>query len=239
MAQTIPHILVIDDEERIRLILAALLKDEGFAVETARDGFEGLEKLKSFRPDVLLVDLQMPRMDGMETIAHIKEQLPEVVAIILTAHGSIRSAVDAIKQGVYDYLTKPFDNDQLLLVVRRAVGLSRLHREVAELRRQLSVSRGVGTIIGDSPSMCAVRAQIQRVAESDATALVQGETGTGKELVARAIHHESGRRNGPFLIIDCAALPFALIESEFLGYESSCCVFFRKRSLLESEEPCP
>ena len=213
------HILIIDDEERIRAILAALLKDEGYTVEVARDGFEGIEKAKMFQPAVLIADLQMPRMDGMETIARVREHFPDVVPIILTAHGSIRSAVEAIKQGVYDYLTKPFDNDQLLLVIRRAVALSGLRREVLELRRQLSITRGVGTIAGESQAIATVRARIRRVAETDATVLIQGETGTGKELAARAIHFESRRKEGPFLIVDCTALPSNLIESEFFGHE--------------------
>jgi len=231
-----PHILVIDDEERIRTILAALLKDEGYDVETARDGIDGIEKAGAFDPVVLLADLQMPRMDGMETIARIKEHRPDVVPIILTAHGSIRSAVEAIKQGVYDYLTKPFDNDQLLLVVRRAVALSSLRQEVVELKRQLSITRGVGTIVGESQIICGIRAQIQRIAETDATVLIQGETGTGKELVARAIHHESKRKEGPFLIVDCTALPTNLIESEFFGHEKGAFTDARERRSGKFEE---
>ncbi|RPH34604.1 sigma-54-dependent Fis family transcriptional regulator, partial [bacterium] len=216
--------------------LAALLKDEGYITETARDGFEGIEKAKVFRPDVLVADLQMPRMDGMETIAHIKEQLSDVVPIILTAHGSIRSAVEAIKQGIYDYLTKPFDNDQLLLVVRRAVALSGLRREIAELRRQLSMTRGVGTIVGESQAITSLRAQIMRVAETDATVLIQGETGTGKELAARAIHFESKRKEGPFLIVDCTALPSNLIESEFFGHEKGAFTDAREKRSGKFEE---
>jgi DNA-binding NtrC family response regulator len=219
MTQRTPCVLVIDDEERIRTILAALLKDEGFAVDCARDGFEGIEKAKICHPDVVLADLQMPGMDGLETVTRIKEHKPDVVSIILTAHGSIRSAVEAIKQGVYDYLTKPFDNDQLLLVIRRAVGLSNLRREVAELRQQLRLTRGAGTIIGESRAIAALRDQISRIAATDATVLIQGETGTGKELAARAIHFESRRVEAPFLIVDCAALPSNLIESEFFGHE--------------------
>ena len=130
-------ILIVDDEERIRTILAAILNAEGYQVEAAADGIEALERGAAFRPDVLIVDLQMPRMDGIETIGRFKERVPHAAAIILTAHGSIQSAVQAIKSGAYDYLTKPFDNDQLLMVVRRASDLVRLSNELERLRAKL------------------------------------------------------------------------------------------------------
>jgi DNA-binding NtrC family response regulator len=141
------------------------------------------------------------------------------VPIILTAHGSIASAVEAIKQGAYDYLTKPFDNEQLLLVVRRAAERARLSREVRELRRQVGGGYSVEDLLGESAGMRSVKGQLARIADADATVLLEGESGTGKELAARAIHNTSKRRDGPFIVIDCTAIPSSLIESTFFGHE--------------------
>ena len=212
-------VLIVDDEARIRSILQTILADEGYSVETAASGKEALQCITRFRPHICIVDLQMPHMDGMETIARIREIVPEVVPIILTAHGSIQSAVEAIKSGVYDYLTKPFDNVQLLLVVQRALALSKLHREVQELKSALSKTQGIAAILGASSVMERLRSTILRVAETDATVLIQGETGSGKELVARAIHYESPRSRSSFVVVDCTSIPASLIESEFFGHE--------------------
>jgi DNA-binding NtrC family response regulator len=212
-------ILIVDDEDKIRNILAVILRDAGYSIETAKDGFEGIEKALLFKPYLVIVDLQMPRMDGIETVARIKERLPEVVAIILTAHGTIQSAVQAIKQGAYDYMTKPFDNEQLLLVVRRALDMYRLTEEVDVLKRELGRKYSVDAIIGDSQVMKEVKLRIRQIAETDATVLIEGESGTGKELAARAIHYESKRRNKSLVIVDCTSIPPHLIESEFFGHE--------------------
>jgi DNA-binding NtrC family response regulator len=212
-------ILVVDDEERIRTILAAILRGEGYQVETAADGIEALERGTAFRPDVLVVDLQMPRMDGIETISRFKERVPNAVAIILTAHGSIQSAVEAIKKGAYDYLTKPFDNDQLLMVVRRASDLVRISGELERLRARLEPQEGLRALLGESDLMRDLRARIQKIAEADATVLICGESGTGKELAARAIHMESRRKEEPLVVVDCAAIPEQLMESSFFGHE--------------------
>ena len=212
-------ILVVDDEERIRTILAAILLGEGYQVETAADGLEALDRGAAFRPDVLVVDLQMPRMDGIETISRFKERVPHAAAIILTAHGSIQSAVEAIKKGAYDYLTKPFDNDQLLMVVRRASDLVRLSTELERLRARLEPEEGLHALLGESDMMRDLRGRIRRIAEADATVLICGESGTGKELAARAIHGESRRKDEPFVVVDCAAIPEQLMESAFFGHE--------------------
>ncbi len=213
------RVLVVDDEVRIRSILQTILVDEGYVVETAASGKEALQCINRYRPHICVVDLQMPHMDGMETIARIREIVPEIVPVILTAHGSIQSAVEAIRSGVYDYLTKPFDNVQLLLVVQRAAALSKLHREVQELKSALSKTQGIAAILGGSSVMERLRSTILRVAETDATVLIQGETGSGKELVARAIHFESPRSRNPFVVVDCTSIPASLIESEFFGHE--------------------
>ncbi|MDZ7292419.1 MAG: sigma-54 dependent transcriptional regulator [candidate division KSB1 bacterium] len=212
-------ILVVDDEAKIRAILAAVLQDDGYEVETAQDGFEAIAKANEFKPEVLIVDLQMPRLDGMETIMKIKARFPRAIPIILTAHGTIQSAVQAIKQGVYDYLTKPFDNEQMLLVVKRALELYRLNEEVDQLKSELGKKYSVDTIIGESPVMQQVRSQIRQIATTEATVLIEGESGTGKELAAKAIHYESKRKNRPLVIVDCTAIPTNLIESEFFGHE--------------------
>jgi DNA-binding NtrC family response regulator len=212
-------ILIVDDEEKIRNILGAILRDEGYEVELAQDGVEAIEKASAFKPQLLIVDLQMPRMNGLETIQRIKARLPGAVAIILTAYGTIQSAVQAIKQGVYDYLTKPFDNEQMLLIVKRAFDVYRLTAEVEHLRTELQKKFGLDSIIGDSPAMQEVVQQIRQVAATDATVLIEGESGTGKELVAKAIHYESKRKNNPLVIVDCTTVPANLIESEFFGHE--------------------
>jgi len=212
-------ILVVDDEERIRTILAAILGGEGYQVETAGDGVEALERGTLFRPDVIIVDLQMPRMDGIETISRFKERVPHAAAVILTAHGSIQSAVQAIKSGAYDYLTKPFDNEQLLMVVRRASDLVRISNELEQLRAKLEPQEGLRALLGEGGLMRGVRAQIQKLAATDATVLICGESGTGKELAARAIHSESKRKGEPFVVVDCTAIPEQLMESSFFGHE--------------------
>jgi len=230
------RILVIDDEEKIRNILAAILKDEGYDVETAKDGVYAVAKSKAYMPDLLVVDLQMPGLDGMETIRLIKEQLPSAISIILTAHGTIQSAVQAIKEGVYDYLTKPFDNEQMLFVVKRAAELHRLKREISQLKSELHGRYGVHNLIGESEIMKTVRRKILELASTDATVLIEGESGTGKELAARAIHYESKRMDNPFVIVDCTAIPASLIESEFFGHEKGAFTDARSQRIGKFEE---
>lgn len=230
------RLLVVDDEERIRTILAAVLRNEGYEVVTARDGLDALAKVDAYEPDVVIVDLQMPRLDGLETIGRFKDRLPSVVTIVLTAHGSIETAVQAMKRGAYDYLTKPYDNEQLLMVVNRAVERRHLSDEVGRLKRQLGRTGGIEEIMGDSPTMQAIRQQIKRIAESDATVLIEGESGTGKELAARAIHFESKRRDSPLVVVDCAAIPSHLVESEFFGHERGAFTDAKERRIGKFEE---
>jgi DNA-binding NtrC family response regulator len=213
------RILLVDDEKSIRLLLTTLLEPQGFEVMGVGSGGEALEALESFRPHVAIVDLQMPRMDGIETIQRLKERLPDIICVILTAHGSVQSAVQAMKAGAYDYLTKPFDNEQLLLVVRRALERALLSEQVQDLKTRLNVGDGVERILGDSPVMQDLRHQLLRIAGTEATVLIEGETGVGKELAARAIHFHSKRRAGPFVVVNCAAIPTHLAESEFFGHE--------------------
>lgn len=213
------RVLIADDEERIRSILSIILREEGYDVRAAQDGAEAVSSATAFQPHVVVADLQMPRMDGVETILEIRKRLPKTVGIILTAHGTISSAVQAIKQGVYDYIQKPFDNEHLLSVVRRAIKVSELMEEVEALKRQLRNRHDLSAIIGGSAVMERLRGEIRQIAQTDATVLIEGESGTGKELAARAIHSESGRKDNPLVIVDCAAVPSSLIESEFFGHE--------------------
>lgn len=230
------RILVVDDEERICSILAAILKDEGYEVETARDGIEAINKSKEFRPQVAIVDLQMPRIDGIETIARMRDSNPNIVPIILTAHGTIRSAVEATKQGVYDYLTKPFDNDQIIVAVGRAFEYHRLTNEVVALKKELRGRYGLDSIIGESTAVRNLRDEIKRVAETDVTVLIEGESGTGKELAAKAIHYESPRRNAPLMVVDCGAIPANIVESEFFGHEKGAFTDARDQRIGKFEE---
>lgn len=230
------RVLVVDDEERIRTILAAILKDEDYEVATASDGIEAVNTVGDFSPQVAIVDLQMPRMSGLETIERMMQLDKRIVIIILTAHGSIQSAVQATKHGVYDYLTKPFDNEQMLLVVRRALQHYQLAAEVTDLKKKLGKQYGLESIVGDSEPMQKVREEIKRIAATDAVVLIEGESGTGKELVARAIHYESLRNNGPLVIVDCGSVPISIIESEFFGHEKGAFTDARDQRIGRFEE---
>jgi len=212
-------ILIIDDEEKIRSIISLILRDAGYEVETATDGVDALQVLEHFHPQIIVADLQMPRMDGIETLLQVKLRYPSTIGIILTAHGTIQSAVQAIKQGIYDYITKPFDNEQLLLIIRRAFEVYRLTEEVDQLKTVLHKRYRIENIIGDSNVMLDVKKLVGEISGTDATVLIEGESGTGKELAACAIHYESRRKSNPLIVVDCTAIPTNLIESEFFGHE--------------------
>ncbi len=230
------RILVVDDEDRILQVLAMLLRDAGYTVATAHNGIEALQLSSEFNPQVVIADLQMPRMDGIETVGRIRERFPHIVAVILTAHGTIQSAVQAIKQGMYDYIPKPFDNEQILLVVRRAFEVYRLTEEVHDLRAELGQKYGLRSILGESEPMRRLRSQIAEIAPTDSTVLIEGESGTGKELVARAIHYESRRKANPFVVVDCTSVPTHLIESEFFGHEKGSFTGAEERRVGKFEE---
>ncbi|HJV54645.1 MAG TPA: sigma-54 dependent transcriptional regulator [Methylomirabilota bacterium] len=211
-------ILVVDDEAEIRSLLAAVLQSKGYEVVTAEDGAAALEAVPRERPAVILMDLSMPRMNGMDALPEIKRLDPELPVIICTAHADLATAVRAMKLGAYDYLTKPFDVELLILTLERAVERHRLHSRIEELKRQGQGST-LAERMGGSPAIALVIQQVAQVAESNFTVLVQGETGTGKELVARAIHQQSPRRQSPFVAVDCGAIPETLVESELFGHE--------------------
>ncbi len=213
------RVLVVDDEANAREALAELLEEEGYETATAAEGRRALEMLSTFDPDVILTDLKMPGIDGLELIDRAKPQCPHAAFVVMTAFGSIDTAVQAIKRGAENYLTKPLDLAAVTALVERAFEKSLLSREAAQLREQVETKGGVPGILGDHPSMQRVLKVVEQVAKSRATVLISGESGTGKELIAAAIHHLSPRRGRPFVRVNCAALAESLLESELFGHE--------------------
>ncbi|GAW28331.1 sigma-54 dependent transcriptional regulator [Carboxydocella sp. ULO1] len=211
-------ILVIDDEEHLRWILSKALNKTGYRVLTAATGQEGLKLVSEQMPDLVLLDLRLPDLDGITILKTIKKDQPQLPVIVITAHGTVETAIEAMKAGAVDYLTKPFDLDELKLVIERTLTLVELSQEVDYLRGELRERQGEG-LIGQSPSMVEIRELIGRIADTAATVLIQGESGTGKEVVARQLHLQSSRANKPFVAINCAAIPENLLESELFGHE--------------------
>jgi DNA-binding NtrC family response regulator len=213
-----PRVLIIDDEKNIRDVFSLLLEDHGYEVGTAETGEAGVEAARAFEPDVVLLDMNLPDIPGLEVLARLKETRPATGIVIVTAFGTIRSAVEATKLGAYAYLEKPVDNDEMLLVVARLIELQRLRTEVETLRSELHSRYRFSNIIGTSGRMNSVFQLMEKISRVDGTVLITGESGTGKELVARAIHFASPRRDGPFVVVNCGAIPRDLIESEFFGH---------------------
>jgi DNA-binding NtrC family response regulator len=214
-----PKILIADDEEKIRKILTRLLSDEQYNVKAVENGQKAVAALQSFQPDIILMDQNMPGLSGIEALEVIKEKHTEVPVIIITAFGEVSMAVDAIKKGAYDYLEKPFDNDKLLLLIKRALEHRRLTGEISDLKSKISTAKSFEQIIAASDKMKKAIAQAQCVANTDTSVLIQGESGVGKELVANAIHMASTRKDAPMVAINCGAIPSTLIESELFGHE--------------------
>ncbi len=216
------RILVVDDERNLRESLSEALHQAGYDVQTAANGKEAYAILQAERLDLLLCDWRMPEMDGaaLLKLLHEEGRLVDLPALVITAHGTSNNAIEAIQLGAYDFLTKPFDLDEVLVTIRRALEHASLQKEVAHLRQQVAgVAARSGEIIGSSAPMLNVFKEIGRVAQTDSTVLITGESGTGKELVAQAIHAHSERRSAPFIVVNCAALPETLIEAELFGYE--------------------
>ena len=213
-----PRILIIDDEKNIRDVFSLLLEDHGYEVGTAETGEAGLEKARLLEPDVVLLDMNLPDLTGLDVLARLKAEHPGTGIIIITAYGTIRSAVEATKLGAYAYLEKPVDNEEMLLAVARILEVKTLRKEVESLRSELVSRYRFSNIIGTSGRMNSVFQLMEKIARVDGTVLVTGESGTGKELVARAIHFASPRKDGPFVVVNCGAIPRDLIESEFFGH---------------------
>lgn len=211
-------ILVVDDQRTVCYSLQRFLQSEGYNVHTATSGEDALSVLNDVNPDLVIMDVRMPEMDGLEVLKRIKESHPKVQVIMMTAFSTTEKAIEAIKLGAYDYLAKPFDNDELLIRAKDAIKTRELMEEVVTFDEVKDYAGGE-RIIGKSPAMLDIYKQIGRAAPTDATVLIKGENGTGKELVARAIYHYSNRSSKPFLAINCAAIPEQLLESELFGYE--------------------
>jgi len=212
-------VLVIDDDPACRRLATAIFSSEGLSVVGAEEGGAGIEAARNLNPSVVLLDLEMPGMDGLAVLGRLQQVAPALPVIMLTADHDVRSAVRATKLGAYDYLTKPIDQEHLIAVVRRALERSLLCAEVEDLRKRLGAGGGLVEQMGTSFEVRQVSEQVAAVAASDLTVLVVGETGTGKELVAHAVHRQSSRRNRPFIALDCGAIPDALLESELFGHE--------------------
>ena len=213
------RILVVDDQEDIRWLFSNLLREAGYAVSTAADGQEALQVAARQRPQLVLMDVRMPGVDGITALGRLKQGDPHLPVIMLTAYGDVPGAVQAMKLGAENYLLKPFNNEGVLLAIRRALERVALSDEVRGLRAQLESAAGLAEVMGTSPEIQKVFLQVQQVARTNFTVVLQGETGTGKELVARAIHQQSDRRDRPFLAVDCGAVPETLIESQLFGHE--------------------
>jgi DNA-binding NtrC family response regulator len=214
-----PRILVVDDEVSARTALADLLRDEGFEVEMAADAFKALGKYEDFSPHVVITDLQMPGMDGIDLMKKIRAGEDPAPVIVMTAFAEVGSAVEAMHAGAADYLTKPLNFEELLMVLKKVISTEDLMRETRELRQRMRDRVAPSNIIGAAPPMQRVFEVIEQVAPSKATVLITGESGTGKELVANAIHQRSPRASGPFIKLHCAALAESLLESELFGHE--------------------
>ncbi len=213
------RILVADDEEASRQGLRALLTGWGFDVEDASDGRQALEKAAASLPAVVVTDLVMPRLDGLGLLKALQEEVPFTPIIMLTGHGSVETAVAAMKEGAYDYLTKPVEVPRLRILIQKALEKGEALRELAALRRRLKDVWGFGSLVGRSPVMQEVFRLIDLAAPTSAPVLITGESGTGKELVARTLHDLSPRRRGPFVAVNCSAIPETLLESEIFGHE--------------------
>lgn len=219
MAESKGRILIVDDEANARAALSEILREEGYETETAADGFKALGKLGGFSPDLVLTDLKMPGLDGIGLLEEVRTACPTAVVVVMTAFGTIDSAVEAIKKGAENYLTKPLDPSTLVAVVERAMEKARLRAETALLRERLRERNAFEHIVGEHPSMRELLRTVQQVAPSRSSVLIVGESGTGKELIAAALHRNSPRANAPFVRLHCAALAESLLESELFGHE--------------------
>jgi two-component system NtrC family response regulator len=231
-----PKILIAEDEKAQRDLLEGFLKKEGFSVEAVPDGREVLKKLQGDFFDVILVDYKMPELDGLETLREIRKLFPDLPAIMMTAYGTIETAVASMKEGAHDYITKPIDLDELLLILQKVIERSTLIKENKELKAQLQERYEFTNIVYGSPRMEEVMGLVARVAPSQTTILIRGESGTGKELIANAIHYASPRSAKPWVKMSCAAIPETLLESELFGHEKGAFTGATQRRIGRFEE---
>ena len=211
-------ILIVDDEARIRKIFAKILEDEGYVVSTVDNAERAIAQLDKIKPFIILMDQNMPGMNGIEAMKHIHVKYPDIAIIIITAYGEISLAVKAVKEGAYDYIEKPVDNDKLVLLINRAKEHFRVRHELKTLKQKISDKNYLSRIVAESEKMNQVIEQVKSVGDTYATVLIQGESGTGKDLIANAIHHYGERQGKPFISVNCGAIPITLIESELFGH---------------------
>ena len=215
-------ILIVDDEFSVRDSLFHWFKKEGFRAGAAEDAKAALKELSAQNWDVVLLDIKMPGMDGIELLSRARKVAPDTVYLMLTAHGTIETAVEALKSGAFDYLTKPVDPDELSRAVNKALQTRRIAAENVKLRAQVAALSDQSDIIGQSPQMARVMSLVESLTDTDVTVLIRGESGTGKELIARAIHSRGVRRYFPLVPVNCGALPESLLETELFGHERGC-----------------
>jgi two-component system, NtrC family, response regulator AtoC len=213
------RVLVVDDEENIRLVLRTLLKKHGYDVEVADSGEAALAALEAFDPDVILTDVRMPRMGGLDLLGALKAKQHSATVIVMSAYGNVDLAIDAMKAGAYDYVSKPFKPDEIVLALRKAEERETLRRENRALKEQIQKENQFESILAKSAQMIAIFKTVSKIADYKTTVLITGESGTGKELVARAIHTQSSRKGAPFVAINCGAIPENLLESELFGHK--------------------
>jgi two-component system response regulator AtoC len=225
------RVLVIDDDPSVRDYMQALVSRQGFQVHAAADGEEALDRLGEVRPDLITLDVVLPGMDGLETLRRLKQRLPDVPVVMLSGHGQARNIVEAMRLGASDFLRKPFEVEELELAFQKALEKRALKQEVERLRGAARSETELLLLYGDNPKMKEVRDIIEQVSDTDITVLVRGESGTGKELVARTLFQLSGRRDRPFVKVNCAALPSELLESELFGFEKGAFTGAQKRKL--------
>ena len=217
--KTTYRILIVDDEENVRRMLATAFSLQGHETHDASDGKAALSLFSEIQPDVVLMDIRMPEMDGIDALKVMRTQQPRIPVILMTAYAEVETAVEALRSGAFDYVIKPFDLDELSMVIQRALQLQEMKQEIRNLHKALSTSWQWGHILTNSPRMMDICKDTAKIALSQANVLISGESGTGKELIARAIHYNSTRANGPFIKVNCAALPESLLESELFGHE--------------------
>lgn len=231
-----PTVLIVDDEENIRSTLSLFLQERGFAVEAVESGEQAVAHLRECEADAMVLDLHLPGMDGIETLEQVRRLRPQLPVVMITAFGSIPSAVEAMRQGASDYVAKPFRNDDLLLRLERALENLRLRREVERLRDRLGEESPFARVIGASTGMRQALELAQRVADRNVTVLLLGQSGSGKEVLARAMHQAGRRSQAPFVAVNCGALPEELVENELFGHEKGAYTDARSRQVGRFEQ---
>ena len=230
-------ILIIDDDKDMRFILSNVLENEGYKTIAVEDGSKAFKEIEKHTFDLILLDFKIPGiMDGMQILEKMKQINKEIIVIMITAYGEIKKAVQAMKLGAFDYITKPFDNEELILVVKRAFQTQHLNKEVKKLRKKLAENKAEIEFIGKCPKVKKLFDQVKIVAPTNMTVMLQGESGTGKELIAQMIYQQSLRRDNPFIVVDCGAIPETLMESELLGYEKGAFTGADNRKIGKLEE---